>query len=519
MPNICQHCGTYETVDQPLQSCSGCKRVHYCSKQCQVAAWNGGHKTECRQLAQEASGIGSGVDAHAFEDVTKWVRNTGAERSDLVASLLHQDLAGSKLASHCIFLFATYDGRSRSIHVDSHSVVGFDEVRDMFGSSVHDNIQKVQNGGRTGQRALLDTVCSPVAVRCKLSSHPPMFRFIPELFTHSDLRDLGARPDDSFDVNLVLQRMSHSSCGRRADTQLAQVRAAEYIASPQSFVNMVRKDWKVDVQALLEDDTKWKLQGATLLLHNRELSLHRTHRMLVNVRHDQGHSRLVVSGCLATPITELSQRVPTTMPIVPCLDGDSILEVSETTMAAYNSANNFGEFLAGNAAGLKREAGKGIFLPVVVFYDKDVDVHVFILTISRSRLQRLGEMMWSVEEHNLELLDIIAHLNLTGSERLERNRTETGGDGVDRDAHAPHSQSSNAASSHVSLCGSAENGSSGSGYGAVVCANCRIVEPSDKTNRFARCQGCNIVWYCSRKCQKAHWKAQHKHQCVKVEDH
>lgn len=33
--------------------CTGCKKVKYCSKQCQSQAWKAGHKRECRELSQE----------------------------------------------------------------------------------------------------------------------------------------------------------------------------------------------------------------------------------------------------------------------------------------------------------------------------------------------------------------------------------------------------------------------------------------------------------------------------------
>ena len=46
----CHHCG--EITDNPLR-CSACKAVFYCGRDCQLSAWKGGHKKECKQLKSE----------------------------------------------------------------------------------------------------------------------------------------------------------------------------------------------------------------------------------------------------------------------------------------------------------------------------------------------------------------------------------------------------------------------------------------------------------------------------------
>ena len=58
-------------------------------------------------------------------------------------------------------------------------------------------------------------------------------------------------------------------------------------------------------------------------------------------------------------------------------------------------------------------------------------------------------------------------------------------------------------------------------YGAVRdCANCGSSEgsiPGIPVHKF--CSGCEITFYCSRKCQKAHWKnGDHKQVCLKAEN-
>lgn len=40
----CKYCGGVDAK----QRCAGCLSVFYCSKNCQVSDWKGGHKTECK---------------------------------------------------------------------------------------------------------------------------------------------------------------------------------------------------------------------------------------------------------------------------------------------------------------------------------------------------------------------------------------------------------------------------------------------------------------------------------------
>lgn len=51
----CLRCGTW---DRKVQACSACSRVKYCSQACQKAAWNDGHKQECKEfwVAKESKG-------------------------------------------------------------------------------------------------------------------------------------------------------------------------------------------------------------------------------------------------------------------------------------------------------------------------------------------------------------------------------------------------------------------------------------------------------------------------------
>ncbi|KAJ9221556.1 hypothetical protein DTO027B5_2821 [Paecilomyces variotii] len=49
-----------------------------------------------------------------------------------------------------------------------------------------------------------------------------------------------------------------------------------------------------------------------------------------------------------------------------------------------------------------------------------------------------------------------------------------------------------------------------------TCSACKRPEPTSPTpsQTLKRCARCHITIYCSRECQKAHWKADHKNRCI-----
>ena len=47
-----------------------------------------------------------------------------------------------------------------------------------------------------------------------------------------------------------------------------------------------------------------------------------------------------------------------------------------------------------------------------------------------------------------------------------------------------------------------------------TCGNCCAVEGSPGAPKLSACARCGLVLYCSRDCQRTHWKANHKHHCV-----
>jgi len=71
----------------------------------------------------------------------------------------------------------------------------------------------------------------------------------------------------------------------------------------------------------------------------------------------------------------------------------------------------------------------------------------------------------------------------------------------------------NALSLSKHLFGISPNVFSNGSYRMVQCANCLILE----CNRFnfRTCSGCAQVQYCSKLCQKNHWKLNHRHFCTK----
>lgn len=52
-------CGGCGKAGRGMRKCGRCKRVHYCSKECQTEDWRGGHREKCDrfiELMQEARG-------------------------------------------------------------------------------------------------------------------------------------------------------------------------------------------------------------------------------------------------------------------------------------------------------------------------------------------------------------------------------------------------------------------------------------------------------------------------------
>ena len=52
----------------------------------------------------------------------------------------------------------------------------------------------------------------------------------------------------------------------------------------------------------------------------------------------------------------------------------------------------------------------------------------------------------------------------------------------------------------------------------LKCSNIGCEKLESKTGEFKLCTQCRVAYYCSRKCQKQHWKREHKQFCIRVED-
>ena len=52
--------------------------------------------------------------------------------------------------------------------------------------------------------------------------------------------------------------------------------------------------------------------------------------------------------------------------------------------------------------------------------------------------------------------------------------------------------------------------------GGEMCANCYILETSLDNSKLLKCSQCRQIKYCSRECQREHWKKAHKEHCKKV---
>jgi len=51
-----------------------------------------------------------------------------------------------------------------------------------------------------------------------------------------------------------------------------------------------------------------------------------------------------------------------------------------------------------------------------------------------------------------------------------------------------------------------------------ICSNCSAREGSASASKLSACARCGLVMYCSRDCQRAHWKANHKQYCIAKAD-
>ncbi|SJL14876.1 uncharacterized protein ARMOST_18351 [Armillaria ostoyae] len=107
----CHAVGCSQTVsskEQKLQYCGGCRRVPYCSPECQKSAWKYGpapHRAVCRKLKKFCEVLKLPAKPEHVEDsvVDKWYETMGISLDDVVVIKLHfEDLAFSDRKSDSI---------------------------------------------------------------------------------------------------------------------------------------------------------------------------------------------------------------------------------------------------------------------------------------------------------------------------------------------------------------------------------------------------------------------------------
>jgi len=70
------------------------------------------------------------------------------------------------------------------------------------------------------------------------------------------------------------------------------------------------------------------------------------------------------------------------------------------------------------------------------------------------------------------------------------------------------------ATSHLALLCQDKNGMKKASTDAKACSNCLKPEGGPSTPNLLTCGQCGLVVYCSKECQRAHWKANHKQYCT-----
>lgn len=51
----------------------------------------------------------------------------------------------------------------------------------------------------------------------------------------------------------------------------------------------------------------------------------------------------------------------------------------------------------------------------------------------------------------------------------------------------------------------------------VLVRHCAMCGINEEQKRLMRCARCQMKWYCSKTCQREHWKLGHKLYCVQVQ--
>ncbi|KAG1663888.1 hypothetical protein FOA52_014701 [Chlamydomonas sp. UWO 241] len=105
---MCENCLKRRRDGHRLFSCSGCKSVYYCSKECQNETWrNGGHKRVCKQRQAAKALMAEAGQAHIFAAFAKWLKKTHIFMATTAASALLY-VGTSRIATHTLMLCLDY---------------------------------------------------------------------------------------------------------------------------------------------------------------------------------------------------------------------------------------------------------------------------------------------------------------------------------------------------------------------------------------------------------------------------
>ncbi|KAG1663880.1 hypothetical protein FOA52_014693 [Chlamydomonas sp. UWO 241] len=100
----CGNCCKMRRHGHKLFSCSGCKSVYYCSKECQNESWrNRGHKQVCKQKQAAKAMMAEAGQAELFAAFEKWLKKMPVFYSAAAVSAL-LDVGTSRIATHALLL-------------------------------------------------------------------------------------------------------------------------------------------------------------------------------------------------------------------------------------------------------------------------------------------------------------------------------------------------------------------------------------------------------------------------------
>ena len=88
-----QQIGATDLAGTGLKACGRCRRVAYCSKKCQVAAWKAGHKQECMVIQEGGTETGGAAAQHsALADLLRTRRTLTGRQKQVIGKMVELGL-------------------------------------------------------------------------------------------------------------------------------------------------------------------------------------------------------------------------------------------------------------------------------------------------------------------------------------------------------------------------------------------------------------------------------------------